>query len=71
MAKGGRRRRQKADSESDQDEDFQGRYDDEASSSAKVSYKDMSFAEKREHQRRAAADKRRTKMKVNYFWDTL
>ena len=67
MAKGGRRRRQKGGSESDQDDDFQENEDVKASSSAKVSCKNMSFAEKREHQRRAAADKRRSKMKVNQF----
>jgi len=62
MAKGGRRRRQKEESD---DDSFEEESEMGTSSCTKVSSKGMSFAEKRDHQRRAAADKRRTKMKCH------
>jgi len=65
MARGGRRRRQEDDSEAGQGDNFEDENDMGASQCTKVSYKDMSFAEKRELQRRAASDKRRSKMKCN------
>lgn len=61
MAKGGRSRRPKGDPESDQEDNFEKNNDN----CSKASHKGMSFTEKRDHQRQAAADKRRSKMKCH------
>ena len=62
MVKGGRRRRERGNLESVESENLEENDEHVASGTA---YADLSFVEKREYQRRVAANKRRSKMKVN------
>jgi hypothetical protein len=62
---GGRRRKNSKDISEDEDEDFENDADNNDSiASSPTDTKSMSFADRRDFQRKAAADKRRQKMKV-------